>query len=69
MKKKHKFFIEKADLRRPRKNYHCRNQNHKKMNAKIMGDVKKPLRKIPSRQMEVWRQKTLASWCKIEENA
>lgn len=69
MKKKHKLFIEKAELGRPRKNHRVRNQDHKKMNSKIMGDVEKRLRKIHSRQVEVWRQKALASWSKIEENA
>ena len=32
MKKKHKFFRVKADLRRPRINHRIGNQNHKKMN-------------------------------------
>ena len=69
MKKKHQLFIEKADLGRPKKHHRVQNQDHKKMNAKIMGDVEKRLRKIYSRQVEVWRQKALASWSKIEKKA
>ena len=69
MKKKHKLFIEKAELRRSSTNYRVRNQDHKKMNSKIMRDVEKRLQKIHSQQVDVWRQKTLASWSDIEENA
>ena len=69
MKKKHKLFIEKADLERPRKNHRVRNQDRKKMNSKITGNVDKWLRNIFSRQVDVCRQKILASWSKIEENA
>ena len=41
--KKHNFFIEKADLDKPKTNYRVRNQDHKKMNSKIVGDVEKQL--------------------------
>ena len=61
MKNKHNFFIEKTDLGRPKTNHRVQNQDHKKMNSKIMGDVKRRLRKFLSRQEEVWRQKTLTS--------
>ena len=43
MKNKYKLFIEKTDLGRPRKNHRIRNQDHKKMNKKIMGNVEKRL--------------------------
>ncbi len=39
------------------------------MNSKITGNVDKWLRNIFSRQVDVCRQKILASWSKIEENA
>ena len=38
MKKKHKFFRVKADLRRPRINHRIRNQNHKKMNSCLINE-------------------------------
>lgn len=62
-------FHRESGSREAKKHHRVQNQDHKKMNAKIMGDVEKRLRKIYSRQVEVWRQKALASWSKIEKKA
>jgi len=69
MKKKHNLFIEKINPRRPRTNHHVWIEDHKKINSKMIKDVRKRLQNIHSKQVEVRRHKVLTSWSEIEKNA
>ena len=68
--REHGLFVAWGDSGRPpRIKGFQRQQNHDKMNAKVMGDVDKRMRKIHGVQTGFWVQKAAMAWGRIEASA